>query len=194
MGMLRWIALLYVSLVLQVWSQTAAGIVIYCEKEDGVWVLLADHAWNKRGFATFGGSHEKGETFQDTAVRETSEETRGYYKQEDLRKGIAGQEGVDFVIYRMFFMKVPYVDAAELEKLKGIGAGAERRHYVWVPARELSKHFPNVADLRAPLQMDKAYLPAKAKHDYYWRLWLTQMAEAQRQGAFPWQKKKAGLP
>ncbi|SHK35461.1 8-oxo-dGTP pyrophosphatase MutT, NUDIX family [Rubritalea squalenifaciens DSM 18772] len=194
MVMIRWMAVLYMSLMVQVWSQTAAGIVLYCEKPDGVWVLVADHKMGKRGFASFGGSYEKGETYQETAARETSEETRGYFKQEDLLKGIAGQKGVDYLIYRMFFLKVPFVEAAEIEKRKGAGVMDERFDYVWVPEKELSRYFGVVADLQTPLKLDPAYLPKKAKTDYYWRLWLGQMAEAQRRGAFPWQKKKAGLP
>ena len=61
-----------------------AGMVLYFQSQGEVYLLLAEHAGSKRGWAGFGGGAREGETLAQTAAHKGAEETRGYFKRADL--------------------------------------------------------------------------------------------------------------
>ena len=58
-------------------AQQPAGMVLYFQSGDEVYLLLAEHAGSQRGWAGFGGGPREGETVAETAAHTTEEESRG---------------------------------------------------------------------------------------------------------------------
>ena len=58
---------------------SSAGIIAYSRIEGETYVLLADHLDSDRGWGTFGGRRDAGESIAMTASREFREETRCVY-------------------------------------------------------------------------------------------------------------------
>lgn len=163
-----------------------AGCVLFAKKNGEVVLLLASHVGNTRGFAGFGGKDEEGESVLDTAVRETEEETRGYFKRGWLRGKIGEQEPVVKFGYSMYFVEVPWVDVKVIEGMKlakkGAGVMGERDCYVWVPAKDLLRVLDGGKLAMVKGDVGEGILPKGAREDYYWRLWLVQMLDARGKG------------
>ena len=70
-----WIVLLFPGLVL---AEGPAGIVLYLKSGEETFLLLGEDREDQRGWSAFGGGAQEGESEQETAAREVSEETRGY--------------------------------------------------------------------------------------------------------------------
>ena len=60
-------------------AEQAAGMVMYMQSGGEVYLLLAEHAGSKRGWAGVGGGDREGETIAQTAAHKGSEESRGYF-------------------------------------------------------------------------------------------------------------------
>jgi 8-oxo-dGTP pyrophosphatase MutT (NUDIX family) len=185
------------SLALVACGERPAGSVLYYrDRESGeVWVLLADHTKNERGWSAFGGGAEAGETAKETAARETEEETRGYFKREWFLGEIADQEPVFSSGYRMFFVEVAdKVDAATLganplgEK-EGEAVMLERGPYAWIPFSVVERAMGKAKDEvgKDDLKIEGRWLPEGARSDWLWDVWVGNLRDAREAGAIPWE-------
>jgi len=182
--------ILFITLsILPIYGYGAAGLTLYFKSGDEVWLLLADHP-NERGWADFAGGTEKGETPQETAAREASEETKGFFKTEDLLKGIIDQEPQSLGNYAFFFLEVPFVSAEALNHFKPSDNSpvyTERGPYAWIPFSEIQKHFDKnlLKEGDDSLTISKEYLPNNAKNTHLWKLWINTLKTAHRNGTLP---------
>lgn len=169
-----------------------AGIQLYAQTPDGVFLLVADHIFPvKRGWAGFGGMADAGETIAQTAARETEEETRGYFKREDLLAAIAGQEPVFDGKFAFYFVKVDKVPAEEINRHSTGGGGiafAERGPYTWVPYSEVERYLDqDAAPTARNYVINNAYLPSgRLNTRWFWPVWLNNFRAAHLQNAIPW--------
>lgn len=69
---------------------TRAGIIPYARVDSRVKLLLGQGHSGK--WSEFGGRVDHDESLLDTAVREFMEEISGFYREDDVRRGIANQE------------------------------------------------------------------------------------------------------
>ena len=75
-------------------AEAPAGMVLYFESGDEVYLLLAEHAGSQRGWAGFGGGPRAGESVAETAAHKGEEESRGYFKRADLLAMIKDQSPI----------------------------------------------------------------------------------------------------
>ncbi len=166
-----------------------AGIVLYHQGEQEIFLLLADDAEGARGWCAFGGWDNPGETARETAARETEEETRGYFSRDWLGRQIAKQEAVYSYGYSMYFVKVPFVPAQRVmnhpidtqNKVM-----AERGSYAWIPFAALEAALGKEPLAPGDLAVDPLYLPQGSKTNAFWPVWIRNMSDAMKRGAIPW--------
>ncbi|MDD5704527.1 MAG: NUDIX domain-containing protein [Kiritimatiellae bacterium] len=167
----------------------SAGVVIYTETPQGVAVLLADHVPpSKRGWASFGGSHEPGESVTETAARETEEETHGYFKRADILLAIKTQQPVFDGSFALFFVRVKHSPTEDIVKAAipaDNEAYMERGPYAWIPCTEIERLL-TLQDSVLPLRVDSQYLPADAHTDWLWPVWIHNLRVAITKNALPW--------
>ncbi len=163
-----------------------AGTVLYHRDGDSVFLLLANDSKGTRGWSAFGGGAEAGETIRETAARETEEETRGYFSRTWLAERIANQKPLRSRGYHMYFVEVPFVPAQRVMNNPvddNQAAMKETQFYAWIPLSELesalSKDNPSEADLR----MNALYVPRGCESRSFWRVWVLNMRDAQKQAA-----------
>lgn len=172
----------------------AAGIQFYTETDDGVYLLLADHTFPiRRGWGEFGGATDAGETPAQTATREAEEETRGYFKRENLLERIAGQEPVLNGGYAFYFVKINKVPVEDIGNYPVHGvklAYRERGPYAWVPYSEIERYL----DAELPQgtsrhTINSEYLPmARWWHtDWFWPALFSNLRAARAVDAIPWE-------
>ena len=68
-------------------AESPAGTVLYFKSKGEVFFLLAEYTYEdaqKRGWSSFSGGPEEGETAAETAARQTEEETRGYFSRKEI--------------------------------------------------------------------------------------------------------------
>ena len=172
-----------------------AGIVLYFESDDEVYLLLADHKGraSQRGWGGFGGSASKGESPAETAARETDEETRGYFSRGDLLKIIKDQ--VPVVAkggFAQYFARVAFVPAQRVSNNtipEDESFFTERGPYAWMPYSEIEKHLLTPVKRKRRHPIDRRFLPAGSNTDWVWTKWLGSMRQAAEEGALPWAKK-----
>jgi len=114
----------------------SAGVVAYAENDVGRYILLADHVgFNAhRGYGSFGGGLDEGETIKEGALREFHEETGCHF----VGKVLAISENyVRNKKYASFVVQVPFIEEAVLNlgpastSCAG-GVFSERANWVWV--------------------------------------------------------------
>jgi 8-oxo-dGTP pyrophosphatase MutT (NUDIX family) len=121
----------------------AAGVIAYTRVQERTYVLLADHRDSDRGWASFGGHREEGETLAAAASREFREETRCVYGQ-PLEADLAGEPTVSRVGFLTYVVEVPFVSAHVFESraappdCRGPQFD-ERGPWIWVPLAELTE-------------------------------------------------------
>lgn len=171
-------------------SAQPAGIVLYMKSGGEVFLLLADHTLQyTRGWGSFGGSHEDGETPAQTAARETAEETRGTFSPDALVTRLEGQEPVVDGSFHMYFLEIDFVPApsvANNEPADDTVYFRERGPYAWIPFSEIRKHLVS-EEPDPPYSIDKRYLPAGTERDWLWTVWIHNMRLAFQEGAIPWE-------
>lgn len=163
-----------------------AGIVLYARGPQGIEFLLADHTPpSTRGWASFGGKYDPGETPAQTAARETEEETRGYFSREKLEESlktcVPHFDGF-FVIY---FLEIDHIDPGVIASHPAPSqdkAFHERGPYRWVPFSEVRKALDS--DAEAPV-IDARHLPPDAAGKWFWKVWIANMRHADKAGALP---------
>lgn len=166
-----------------------AGIVMYMTTADEVYLLLADHRGSSRGWGAFGGGAENGENRMETAARETEEETRGFFKKEELLKKLEGRKPFIDGKFHMYFLEIDFVSAQRItnnelpERKKPY---KERGPYAWIPYSELKKYLIGKTGEKT-YYIDKRYLPKRAKRDYFWKVWVSNMVEAYKSKSIPWE-------
>ena len=167
------------------WAGEPAGIALYCKSGSEVFLLLGEDAGNERGWSTFGGGAKEGESLQETASRETHEETRGYFERDWLLSQIAEQTPIKSNGFHLFFVEVAFVPAIRITKNPVLDENdlswKEMRNFAWVPVSDLEKALAGDTQ-----KVDPLFLPTTAKTDFYWKLWLGNMEDAYRRKACPW--------
>lgn len=176
-------------------AEGPAGTILFCMKDSEPWLLLADHAgWSQRGWASFGGGAQDGETPAETAARETEEETKGYFKRQDLLQRIANSTPIADGVYHFFFVEVEYVPIEEIRNHRQPSlnlAFYERSPFAWIPFSEVEKCLrPGTPGERC--HIDARYLPPDAVRTWFWDTWLNNLRAAASQNRIPW-ATQAGL-
>jgi len=179
------VGLLLAGLVPGVAADHPAGIILYAEDTDGVSLLLADHLPpSERGWAAFGGTHEKDETPAETAARETEEETNGFFSRAELLARIKNVTPLFDGAFAFYFVKVPRVPIGEITKSHvhdGEAAYGERGPFAWVPFSAVERQLT----AKAPI-LDSRYLPAEVRTNRLWPVWLHNLRIAIDAHALPW--------
>jgi 8-oxo-dGTP pyrophosphatase MutT (NUDIX family) len=124
-------------------SIDAAGVLAFTRIQGVTYVLLADHRSSDRGWGTFGGHREEGESPEEAAWREFIEETRCIYRnlpQMDLTEA----PRVTLGPYVSYVVEVPYVPAQVFSSLPAppecrAGEFNERGPWAWFPLGVLER-------------------------------------------------------
>jgi ADP-ribose pyrophosphatase len=182
---------------LQAIAQGPAGIILYTETDKGIELLLADHVKPvDRGWAAFGGNAEAGESYAETAARETEEETRGYFRRSELLRRIEGQTPTLDGPFAFYFVKIDRVPVSEILKSQPPSTDRvyfERGPYAWVPLKEIERFFdPDTVTF--PLRIHSDYLPQERFTDWVWPIWLHNLSVAMENGTIPWKQDTAAQP
>ncbi|MFT5090225.1 MAG: ADP-ribose pyrophosphatase YjhB (NUDIX family) [Candidatus Latescibacterota bacterium] len=176
-------------------AEPPAGMVLYFQTEGEVYILLAEHADSKRGWAAFGGGAREGETVAQTAAHKAQEETRGYFKSADLLKKIEGQTPLMDGDFASYFAEVSFVPAQRVMNNpvaadnEDRDAYLERSTFAWIPYSAVADHLQEDIDGKKKYTLDPAYLPAGSETQWLWPAWLGNMRKAVVTGTLPWGKK-----
>jgi hypothetical protein len=172
-------------------AQSAAGTLAYTNVEGEIMLLLADHAIGEergRGWGGFGGSRKDGETLVEAAARETEEESRGYYSRSMVQRNIRNQEPVIDGEFALFFLEVPYIDAALIYRQPVAGlpeAYHERGPFAWMPYATIIRSLEQRHSGQR-IEIEPNLLPEAAASSWYWDIWLGNIIAALAANALPW--------
>ena len=172
-------------------AQNPAGIALYFESGDTMYLLLADHVKRPRGWAAYGGGNYPDESTAETAARETEEETRGFFTRADLLKRIEGQTPVMDEGFALFFAEVEFVPAQRVTNNKTVSddpAFLERGPFAWIPFSEVENYIQADIDNEQKYGIDTHYLPLDRKTEWMWPIWLGTMRIAWQNKMLPWQR------
>ena len=181
--------------VLAVLCQTAAaeppaGMVVY-QSGGEIYLLLAEHAGNDRGWAGFGGGGREGETTAETAAHKAEEESRGYFQRADLLNRIKGQTPVMDGPFAAYFAEVPFVPAPRVMNHTPPEASdtyLERGAFAWIPYSTIEAYLKEDIDRTKKYPVDAAFLPAGNKTPWFWPVWLGNMRRAYTSNRLPWKQ------
>lgn len=156
----------------------AAGAIIYGERDGEIFLLLADHVHQDRGWGSFGGKRE-GKSVRDTAVAEAHEETGGYYPKDVLYEAIkadapfASNPSGTFVSYVIKMEMAPIEELAKRAKRHENPYFRERRPYAWIPLSV-------VLDVAASetREIPAQYLPEDRKESHLWPAFIEVLQDA----------------
>ena len=150
---------------------------------------MANDRLGRRGWGGFVGGNKEGETTAQTAARETSEETRGFYDADWLRKKIAGQKPVRQWGCSFYFLEVAHVPAKRIMDhpipLLNL-AYMETQHYAWVPFSEIEPLLTKARLTEADLRLHPRHLQRSSRSKSYWRVWIDNLRRMHLKDAFPW--------
>ena len=168
------------------------GIVLYFDSGDQIFLLLADHPGSERGWAAFGGGLQEGESAEETAARETEEETRGYFLRADLLNAIREQEPVlDHNGFALYFAEIPFVPAQVVTNNplpKDDKSYKERGPYAWVPYSELEPYLKGPVNAENRYPIEGRLLPGDRDTSWFWPVWLGNIRRAVETDSIPWTK------
>ena len=173
-------------------AEPPAGMVLYHRSGDEVYLLLAEHAGSDRGWAGFGGGGREGETMGETAAHKAEEESRGFFKRDDLLQRIKGQTPVMDGAFAAYFAEVPYVPSPRVMNHVPPEANEpylERSAFAWIPYSTIEGYLKEEIDRTKKYPVDAAFLPAGAKTPWFWPVWLGNMRKAYTSNALPWKQK-----
>lgn len=192
---MKWICV-FVWMVLSVCgmagAQKPAGMVLYFQSGGEVYLLLAEHANSNRGWAGYSGGPLEGESVEQTAVRKTEEETRGYFKRADLLEKIKGQSPVMDGDFASYFTEVAFVPAQRVMNNpvpENTDVYLERSTFAWIPYSVVEGLLKEDLDRTRKYMIDPAFLPAGSQTQWFWPAWLSNMKKAVETQALPWQQK-----
>ena len=166
----------------------AAGIIAYARQDEGVFLLLADHKHEDRGWASFGGGMQSGESPEDAAVREFNEETRCAFKPEEIRKRLDGSKKVRMGTFVSYVVEIDHVPVQNFTpEVPVLGCDGydydERANYAWVP---MKKVLELVRSRRGeePLLLDQKWLPKQVEARLF-PAFVELLRQADTAGALP---------
>ena len=176
-------------------AEPPAGMVLYFQSGDEVYLLLAEHAGSKRGWAGFGGGGREGDTVAETAARKAEEESRGYFKRADLLGRIKGQTPLMDGDFASYFAEVAFVPAPSVMSHpvpEENDAYLERGAFAWIPYSAIAGYLQEDIDKNRKYPVGPAFLPAGSETQWFWSVWLGNMRKASATKALPWQRNKKG--
>jgi ADP-ribose pyrophosphatase YjhB (NUDIX family) len=175
-------------------AEQAAGMVLYFQSSGEVYLLLAEHADSKRGWAGFGGGARPGETAAETAAHKAEEESRGYFKRADLLQQIKDQAPVMDGDFASYFAEVDFVPTPSImnhpvaEDNEDKDAYLERSTFAWIPYSSIEAFLRQDIDRTKKYMVAPAFLPAGSETQWLWPIWLGNMRKAVITQALPWEK------
>jgi ADP-ribose pyrophosphatase YjhB (NUDIX family) len=193
-----WIFILLLSSIAA--AEPPAGMVLYFQSGGEVYLLLAEHAGSKRGWAGFGGGARKGETMAETAAHKGEEESRGYFKRADLLRQIKDQAPVMDGDFASYFAEVAFVPAQRVTNHPLADANVandaylERGAFAWIPYSSIEGFLREEIERARKYMIDPTFLPAGSETQWFWPIWLSNMRQAVTTQALPWEKKQTRSP
>ena len=175
-------------------AQGPAGTVVYFKSGEDVYLLLAEHHNSRRGWAGFGGGAREGETVAETAATKTEEESRGYFKREDILEKVKKLKPVVDGDFATYFVEVPFVPAQRIMNHpipdESNEAYFERSTFAWVPYSALAGFLDEDLSKNRLVRymVDPAFLPAGSETQWLWAAWLRSMRKAVATNTLPWKK------
>lgn len=142
-------------------NHTAAGVILYSRSQGVTYVLIADHADSDRGWGTFGGHREQGESVPGAASRELHEETRCVYNIPD--DVLTEKPSVERGSFKSYIVEVPMVSTGAFDRdsvsseCKG-GDFDERGPWVWIPLSEIVRSLDE-GDASGNFQLRREFIP-----------------------------------
>jgi 8-oxo-dGTP pyrophosphatase MutT (NUDIX family) len=178
----------------QALAEGPAGIILYFKSGNEIYLLLADHSAGKeqgRGWAAFGGASKDGESAEQTAARETEEETRGFFARDWLLEKIHNQTPVRDGVFSCFFLEVDFVPIPRIATRQpptGEPDFAERGPFAWIPFSQVVPHLGTPSDPAGKAIISAEYLPSKTQTNWFWPIWLQNLRIARVNGVLPWER------
>ena len=89
----------------------------------------------------------------------------------------------------MYFLEIDFVSAQRITNNKSSVGGKvykERGPFAWIPYSELKKYLTSQVTGQKHY-IDKRFLPKRAKRDYFWKTWVSNMVGAYRSKSIPWE-------
>lgn len=153
----------------------AAGVIAYSRIQGKTYVLLADHRESKRGWGTFGGHREEGETVAEAASREFREETRCVYEQPS-ESALADEPSLGDGGFLCYVVELPFVPAQVFESLPAKSdcqgpSFEERGPWIWIPLGDVVQSLAD-GNPTDGFQLPDSYVPK----GYSTKLWSTSAA------------------
>ncbi|MFT5368423.1 MAG: ADP-ribose pyrophosphatase YjhB (NUDIX family) [Candidatus Latescibacterota bacterium] len=176
-------------------AEGPAGTVVYFQSGGEVYLLLAEHHNSRRGWAGFGGGAREGETVAETAATKTHEESRGYYKKEDILEKIKGLKPVVAGDFATYFVEVPFVPVQQIMNHRipdeENDAYSERSTFAWVPYSTMADFLNEDLSKNRLIKYMVAptFLPAGSETQWLWPAWLRSMRAAVATNTLPWKSK-----
>ena len=185
------VALLLLAMAQPLHAKCHAGIVLYFTTPTEVYLLLGDHLSAKqrqRGWDTFGGSCN-GDSLLQTAVRETFEETRGYFTPHQLERWIGNQTPVESNNRHYYLVEIPYFPVQRLNNRLPPKKGKvyyERGPYAWLPLSLLTRHFNTQLTKKGrDYTLDSEWLPQKHVSEWFYPPLIQMLQQANEEGRLP---------
>ncbi len=172
--------------------ESGAGGVLYTTIQGTTYLLLADHTYNKRGWAAFGGRLD-GQSPITAAAREIEEETNGVVNRNWTIKQLPSspvhtvRDGTWH--YTMYFLEIPFKPAVQFTSanppvsLKGT---RERGPYTWVKLSVVMSALDQYRSGKELVKLPDESLPPNRKSSWFWPVFLNSLDLAEKQGIFPW--------
>ena len=170
-------------------ASCGAGTVLYFKFKDETYLLLADHNWQRqrdRGWSGFGGLCD-GEPVDVAAARETEEETKGFFSQEEIFAKLGSSPKIRVGDFTTFFLEVDYAPAMVLNNQESShhrGSYFERGPYAWIPISVIRDTIAKRQSGR--LFIPRKYLPTDAHTDWLFEPFVTSLMTAKKAGILPW--------
>lgn len=172
--------------------ESGAGGVLYTTIQGSTYVLLADHKYNNRGWAAFGGRLD-GQSPIRAAAREIEEETNGLVNRkwaiEQLSSSPSSTVRDGTWHYTMYFLEISFKPAVQFtstkppESLKGAD---ERGPYSWVPLSVLREAMEQYQAGVESVPVPYEYLPSSRNSTWFWGVFLSSLSQADNNGLSPW--------
>jgi len=172
-------------------ANCGAGTVIYFKFKSEIYLLLADHTWSHqrdRTWSGFGGFCD-GDPIDVAAARETEEETKGFYRRDEIFARLVSSPKIRVGDFTTFFVEVDYVPAIVINNHKSSVRTAgyfERGPYAWIP---FSVIWQAIAERRTGrVQIPQKYLPPDKRSNRLFEPFVTSLLAAKSAGILPWEQ------
>ena len=170
-------------------AKCGAGTVLYFKFKHEIYLLVADHSLShqqERGWSGFGGLCD-GQAPALAAARETEEETKGFYKREEILAKLNSDASIRVGEFFTFFVEVDYVPAIVINNFKATDLSAgyrERKPYIWMPISEIWQALEKKQAGR--VYLSGKYLPSDANTNWLFEPFVISLLAAKSAGVLPW--------